>query len=262
MSPLEWRTALSELRIATSIQSLSQRTKECIWSLVSTEQPPLVDCICISHDIGDEHSLNVLNSLSQRTSRPVLNFVATNAAVPPKLRKQAQNIGRFVLSLCHGCKVVLRNSDPKHRYDKNEEGCVDMDTKVLESNFTSGKSVQVRLCSSGDVVVVKTVNVTVDGESLSIFPIFLAYSTTVRMAQSRSKDNWPILLQREYKNHMLTFEFAQFYVALGRSRFPPKIYAKCNVLQNGNLDPDSFLDLVHLANPAVINLLAKLQDMQ
>ena len=82
------------------------------------------------------------------------------------------------------------------------------------------------------------------------------------MAQSRSKDNWPILLQREYKNHMLTFEFAQFYAALGRSRLPPKIYAKFNVLQNGNLDPDSFLDLVHLANPAVVNLLAELQDMQ
>ena len=75
----------------------------------------------------------------------------------------------------------------KRYVTKNEEGFVDMDTKVLESNFTSGKSVQVRLCSSGDVVVVKTVNVTVDGESLSIFPIFLAYSTTVRMAQSFSK---------------------------------------------------------------------------
>ena len=126
----------------------------------------------------------------------------------------------FILSLAHDCKVVFRAHDQRKRYQIGDEGVVDMATDVDREAFKNRQYVKVLI--NATTVKVLPMVVEIQGqEDLKIFPLMLAYRQTIRMAQSRQKPRWPIILTQEFGGGQyddlargsLTFEYVQVHCA-------------------------------------------------
>jgi hypothetical protein len=253
---LEWRKALWELRIAVDVNQISRRSMEIIYSrchVIDSQgsQTLRQDLITMDNKNKDEHDKRCVEALAVERGETVSTFSAeftSREELPTadELRAACRKRGlRSQLSLCPGAKLFLRG--------KEYPGIITEVEQVNTEQFQKGKGLK--------VFIEKDISTNLKARRVDLLPnvkaklfdVTLAHALTAHMCQSQERESWDIALLSWYtegEQKYLTFAEGQFYTALSRSVFPPRIYVPPEIT-----DYQRLFNCLHLANPAAIQYL-------
>lgn len=220
LKPADWVQVLEEVRVAKGVQDLSVKSVGILGRLRTSDSAAATNW---------EYALSPGHRVEQEGNEAYLrahfdNIVSVEPVVPSNVTTEGKkNLAHelltkmgmvYTLSVAHDCKVVFRKHDDRKRFRIGDEGTVQLRSDADRKAFQNGDHLKVYV--NGKLVNVKPVSVELQGQpELKVFPVMLAYRQTIRMAQSRQKDRWPLILTQEfgggqYSNlaaNSLTFEY-------------------------------------------------------